>query len=150
MNVRLIRFLMVPALLALTVGCGPRLYPVKGKVTFEDKPLPWGGSISFVPQGTENLRAAGGTIKEDGTFELTTEKPGDGVMVGEYRVVIQQVTGKEPKNTGDDGKVVRGADLNLPKGERIHEKYADHYNSPLTAKVEAKSPNEINFHLKRE
>lgn len=129
-------------------GCGERLYRVKGNVTFEGKPLSWGGSISFVPTGTVKIREAGSVINEDGTFELMTNKPGDGAMAGDYRVVIHQVTAKEPKNSGDNGKAASG--LWLPHAERIPAKYSDSYNSPLSAKVEAKSVNEINFQLKRD
>ena len=146
----MLRGLLVSGLMITAIGCGPKVYPVKGKVTFEDKPMPWGGSIAFVPQGTEKLREAGGIIDEDGNFFLTTEKPGDGAMAGEYRVVIQQVTGKEGKNIGDDGKPGSRADLDLPKKDHIPAKYSDTYNSPLTAKVEAKNANEINIQLKRE
>lgn len=131
------------------VGCGERLYPVKGMVTFEGKPLPGGGSISFVPKDGEKIRSAGGEIKEDGTFVLTTEKPGDGAMAGEYRVVIHQTTEKEGKNVGDNGKA-GPAGVSLPKDARINTKYSDHYNSPLTAKVEPKGLNEIDFPLKRD
>jgi hypothetical protein len=145
----LFRLLGMAVMLSVTVGCGERLYSVKGSVTFEGKPLPGGGSISFVPKEGARGRAAGGEINEDGTFVLTTDKPGDGAMVGEYRVVIHQTTEKEGKNEGDNGKSgVRGP--SLPKEERIHSKFADHYNSPLTAKVEAISLNELNFPLKRE
>lgn len=142
--------LSIALALIATAGCGERVYKVQGKVTWEGKPLPGGGSISFVPLGNDRARPAGGTIGEDGMYELSTTNPGDGAVVGEFRVVISQVTEKEPKNLGDDGKPAPRTGLSLPLADRIPENYADHYNSPLTAKVEAKSPNEINFHLKRE
>ena len=56
-----------------------------------------GGSISFVPLGDQAGKTAGGEIKEDGTYELMTNKPGDGSMTGEFRVVIIQVTEREPE-----------------------------------------------------
>jgi hypothetical protein len=149
MTFRVLRNFLFILLMGVAVGCGERLYPVNGKVTFEGKPLPGGGSISFVPKEGQKHRAAGGEIKEDGTFVLTTERPGDGAMAGDYRVVIHQTTEKEGANIGDTGKVgPKGT--SLPKEARIHDKYSDHYNSPLNAKVEAKSSNEINFTLKRE
>ena len=146
---RLVANIFVLAVFSL-VGCGEQLYPVKGKVMFEGKPMLGGGSITFMPQGTDKLREAGAEIKEDGTFELTTAKPGDGAIAGDYRVVIRQTTEKEGANVGDNGKAGSRAGLSLPKEDRIHTKYADPYNSPLTAKVEAKSPSEITFQLKRE
>lgn len=145
----LVRLAMLGVALVCLVGCGERLYRVKGTVTFEGKALPGGGSISFVPQGTEKVREAGGVIKEDGTFELTTNHPGDGAMAGDYRVIIRQTAEIEPENVGDNGKAAPRKSLSLPANERIPAKYADPYNSPLKAKVEAKSPNEISFQLTR-
>ncbi len=144
-----IRCVAVALLLIAATGCGESVYKVSGAVTFEGKPMVGGGSISFVPLGEGKQRAAGGTIAENGTYTLTTLKDGDGAMAGEYRVVIFQVTETEPKNTGDDGKV-RIPAKSLPMADRIPTTFADTYNSPLTAKVEAKAVNEINFHLKRE
>ncbi len=67
---------------------------MKGKVTFEA--LKGGGSISFMPTGKQEGRTGGGEIHEDGTYELTTFKSGDGSMEGEFRVVIHQSTEREP------------------------------------------------------
>ncbi|MCI0701817.1 MAG: hypothetical protein L0241_12105 [Planctomycetia bacterium] len=132
------------------VGCGgSTVYPVKGTITFEGKPMKGGGSISFVPTGKQVGKTAGGEIKEDGTYELMTNKPGDGSMTGEFRVVITQVTEQEPENTGDDGKGVPSkSPPSLPLADRIPAIYSDTYQSPLTAKVEAKA-NVLDFDLKR-
>ena len=51
-----------------------------------------GGAISFVPTSNQPGKAAGGEIKDDGTYELMTHKPGDGSMAGDFRVTITQVT----------------------------------------------------------
>jgi hypothetical protein len=131
-------------------GCGgSKAYPVKGKVTYEGKPMKGGGSISFVPTAKQEGKAAGGEIKEDGTYELMTNKPGDGSMPGEFRVVISQVTEREPENTDDDGKAAPKKPLLLAEADRIPEIYSDAYKSPLTAKVEAKD-NVLDFDLKRD
>ena len=37
-------------------------------------------------------KGASGTIAEDGTFELFTRKPGDGVFAGEYAVTFSVLT----------------------------------------------------------
>ena len=146
----IVRILGLAVVFGALTGCGDKLYKVKGNVTFEGKPLPGGGSISFVPNAGEKLREAGGTINEDGTYELTTNTPNYGAMAGKYRVVIHQTTEREGKNVGDTGKSGSGGALSLPPKDRIPGKYADHNNPPLTAKVEAKNPNEINFQLKRD
>ena len=145
----LVRASVALVALGTAIGCGSsKVYPVKGKVTFEGKSMKGGGTISFVPLGNQAGKTAGGEIKEDGTYELTTNKPGDGSMEGEFRVVITQVTEQEPERSRDGEKAARKG-RSLPEADRIPEVYSDAYKSPLTAKVEAKS-NEIDFDLKRD
>jgi hypothetical protein len=80
---------------------------------------------------------------------LTTNKPGDGAMVGEFRVVVHQVTQKE-RRTADGQKGETGPIAVVGNTDRVPEVYADSYKSPLRATVEAKSPNEIDISIKRE
>jgi hypothetical protein len=135
-------------LLLGAVGCGgTKVYPVRGKVTFEGKQLKGGGSIAFMPTGKQDGKAAGGEIAEDGTYILMTHKPGDGSMAGEFRVVITQVVEREPDSTRDGEKAGKAVSV-VTKEDRIPAVYGDAYNSPLTAKVEAKD-NQIDFDLKR-
>jgi hypothetical protein len=79
-------------------GCGgpsrPPLGKVHGKVTYRGKPLTF-GSVVFMPvagMGDEGPTGAGqpssGTIQPDGSYELTTDTPGDGAIVGEHKVVV--------------------------------------------------------------
>jgi hypothetical protein len=128
-------------------GCGQPAYQVKGKVMFDGKPMVGGGSITFIPIGKQ--RMAGGEIAPDGSYSLSSVKPGDGAMVGDYKVAITQVTNKEPEPT-PDGQKPKAASPGLPPADRIPSIYADHVQTPLTAKVEAKSSHEINFDLKRQ
>jgi hypothetical protein len=139
------------AALVFSVGCSGRapVYPVKGKVTFAGTPMRGGGSITFVPLTEQGGKNAFGTITKDGTYELMTHEPGDGAMAGEFRVVITQLVEDEPKNPGDDkapGKPI----VVVAQADRIAAIYSDFYKSPLTAKVEAKGLNEIDFKLERE
>jgi len=67
---------------------------VSGKVTYEGKPVE-AGSISFVPitAGTSGdtglaVKPAGGTIKSDGSYVLTTYLDGDGAIVGRHTVTF--------------------------------------------------------------
>jgi hypothetical protein len=146
-------FVAVLAIAAfVTCGCssgGVTVYPVKGKVTFNGKPLAGGGSIAFVPQGGEAKVDSGGEIKADGTYELTTHKPGDGAMVGDFKVVIIQTVFNEPERVADGEGAPKAATAAVPEAERIPEMYSDFEQSPLKAKVEAKSQNEFNFDLTR-
>jgi hypothetical protein len=83
------RILLAALALAVLGGCGSRKYPVVGKVVFKDgTPLP-GGMIVFSPLDPGNHTTARGYIKADGTFELSTEKEGDGSLQGRYQAVIR-------------------------------------------------------------
>jgi hypothetical protein len=63
---------------------GPTV-PVKGRVTYQGKPLTQ-GTITFEPVDTG--REANGNIGPDGTFVLTTFKEGDGAVAGVHRVGV--------------------------------------------------------------
>lgn len=134
--------------LAALVGCGSGVYPVKGKVYFDGKPMAGGGAISFVPLGPQAGKAAGGEIAPDGSFELTTNKPGDGSMAGEFRVVVTQVTVTEPERT-EDGARPASPTAVVPVADRIPAVYGDAYASPLRAVVQATGPNEIDVKMDR-
>jgi hypothetical protein len=72
----------------ITAGCGKRLYPVYGKVTFEDgKPLAK-GMIVFEGNIGESVVMARGMVQPDGSYQLSTYKQGDGVPPGRYRALI--------------------------------------------------------------
>jgi hypothetical protein len=131
-------------------GCGgsTKVYPVKGTVKFEGKPMKGGGSITFQPTGSQPGKTGGGEIKEDGTYELMTNAPGDGSMPGDFRVVITQTTEREPSRTKDGERAGKSVSV-VGEADRIPLIYADPTKSPLTAKVEAKD-NVIDFDLKRE
>jgi hypothetical protein len=88
-NWRLGRVLAAAAfLLPGAVGCGPRLYPVHGMVTFPDgKPLTE-GMVVFESTGAAKPITARGEVQADGRYELGTYKPHDGVLAGKYRVLV--------------------------------------------------------------
>lgn len=95
--------LLVTAVLALSSGCGSPVAQVGGRVEYEDG-SPIQGAIkvvNFVPtdDSTAEVRKAGtGEIQDDGTFELRTRKPGDGVYKGKYAVTFTVL--KDPR-TGE-------------------------------------------------
>jgi hypothetical protein len=143
------RWVAVAAVLAGTLGCGSSVHPVRGRVTFEGKPLPGGGAIAFMPLDDRPGKAAGGEIAEDGTYRLTTFRQDDGSMPGEFRVVITQVTEKEPEAVPDGSKARPRAPWVVAPGDRIPSVYSDPTRTPLRATVEAGRDNEIDFHLTR-
>jgi hypothetical protein len=69
------------------MGCGSKPMGIKGKVTLDGAPLS-GASVEFVPE--DGGHSAVGTTDSDGKFSLTTYKPGDGALRGEYRVVVKK------------------------------------------------------------
>jgi hypothetical protein len=75
--------------LAISVtGCGtsgPALGKVKGKVTANGQPVTAGAIILHPATGLAATQASGG-VGADGTFEITTEKPGDGAAIGKHNV----------------------------------------------------------------
>ena len=81
-------------LLGSLSGCSrgdrPPTVSVGGKVTYQGKPVGQ-GTISFQPSdnrtGASN-RPAGGDLQADGSYELSSFRPGDGAVPGEYDVVI--------------------------------------------------------------
>lgn len=142
---------LVSVLALVMVGCGgPKdrveVFPVKGVVNYNGKPMVGGGSISFIPKTTQQGKTAGGIINKDGTYTLGTYGEDDGSMLGDFRVVIAQVVEEEPQNTGDGTAPATGPNIVVEQADRIPAIYSDYTNSPLSAKVEAK-PNEIDFSL---
>jgi hypothetical protein len=128
--------LFVLSLAAALVGCGPPgVQPVSGTVKFAGGGMPMAEvtAIRFEPiEGTTaagQVKVAGGKIKPDGTYTLTTFKDGDGAYVGEYKVcfvINKTYVGQEPL---------------------IDKKYAKPETTPHTAKVTAGGANKFDFEV---
>ena len=78
------------------LGCGksgPSMGKVSGKVLFSDGTVPQGGvaviRFEVAPGSTaEKRKAADSDIQSDGSYSITSMKPGDGAFYGEYKVVF--------------------------------------------------------------
>lgn len=84
------RFWVAAACLAVA-GCGsadglPDVVPVRGTVTLDGEPLP-SGDVLYLPTDPAG-RQARGSIDERGRFRLSTLRPNDGALPGEYRIVV--------------------------------------------------------------
>jgi hypothetical protein len=102
-----------PGLLAGTLtaalGCGQgKTVKVEGVVTLDGKPLP-AATVTYVPVG--DGRAASGRTDQDGTFRLTTFRPDDGAVPGEYKVTVvvekpteERFVGRNPDSFTDREK----------------------------------------------
>jgi hypothetical protein len=83
------RWPLVVLLLIGVAGCGGRrLYPVQGKVVFQDGTPLTGGLVVFEAVDPAAKVCASGPIRDDGTFRLGTDKEGDGAVAGRHRVLV--------------------------------------------------------------
>src|SRR4051812_9131085 len=83
----LVVLLILPGMVTLS-GCtkGPKMARVRGKCVYKGGSVPQGGVavVRFSPAGdstTEVRKGATSAIDPDGSFELWTRKPGDGVYL---------------------------------------------------------------------
>jgi hypothetical protein len=79
----------------ILAGCGEghQVAQVRGKVVFKNGAMPAAGvrMIRLEPtrdSPAEIRKGASGSINPDGTFEIYTRRPGDGVHVGKYAVTF--------------------------------------------------------------
>jgi hypothetical protein len=104
------------------LGCGnsrPKTIPVRGKVTLNGGKWPGRGSIAF-----RAVKAADGHImrpgrayfEEDGAFVAGTYDPNDGLIPGEYDIIVLYQKQKSPdSNDVQAGDAIVGHDkLTIP------------------------------------
>jgi hypothetical protein len=87
------RILRSLAVLAVVVaGCGGReIYPVRGQLVDPDgNPITGMKDAAVEFECVDAASSANGTVNDDGTFTLTTEKAGDGAHLGKHRISIQR------------------------------------------------------------
>jgi hypothetical protein len=97
--------LILAALACAAMGCskGPPNYHVRGKVLYKDGSVPKGGVriVRFEPvqDPTQDKkgRVASGGIENDGSFELFTRIPGDGVIPGTYNITFMVWKGERDR-----------------------------------------------------
>ena len=75
-------------LLIFFAGCGSGMQPVRGKVTLPDGKPAAGSQVVFESDKEGKKISARGDVHDDGSFELSTFKPGDGVPPGKYKVQV--------------------------------------------------------------
>lgn len=146
--------LLATALLAVVplAGCGSKAVgvdgtvPVQGTVKLKGTPLA-GATVTFAPSGSG--RSASAVTDPQGKFQLTTLKPGDGAMPGDYKVTVSKL---EPV-----GKVYTQEEMNdyynkhqkAPPSPEMKNAVADKYSkgesSGLSASVKGSGKNEFSF-----
>jgi hypothetical protein len=118
----------VALLLLGAAGCGPKLYSVRGKVTYPDGAPVTEGLVVFESAGPGKAVTARGEVGPDGSYELGTYRTGDGAPTGKYRVLVA------PKS---DPNAVDGP----PRTPPFDPRYADFKTSGLEYEVTA-GPND--------
>lgn len=72
-------------------GCNndglPDMVPIRGTVMLDGNPVS-SGTVLYSPVDRNAGRQARGAIQPDGSFQLTTLRPGDGAQLGEYQIAI--------------------------------------------------------------
>lgn len=148
---------------ALACGCGGSgVVPIEAQFLVDGEPLPR-ASVSFVRQDGQGGRAAFGVTGDDGKASLTTYKPNDGVLPGEYRVTVIQAPA-DPRTfaevpTGDaqDAAQLLGASSGrnaraAPRRKRVRsllpEVYTDPGSTPLSCTV-SRGDRELTFEVSR-
>jgi hypothetical protein len=129
----------------------PPLYPVKGKVILDGKPMTSGTIIfEYSGDGADAPKGSGGgpfrvTSKiKDGTFNLIGYAGSEGMPAGNYKVGISATQGRSEDN-------LFGREVVLPKKGKSAvsvSRYADPKTSGLTSQVSRDEPNEPVFDLK--
>ena len=129
--------LILAAVLGLPVaGCGKAAHEldtakVSGRVTLDGAPLPQG----LVCVATTKGRMAKALIEEDGTFQLSTYRKGDGVQIGSHPVIITALPMDELSPQEKQARV------------KIPKRYARAGTSGLSIDVKAGEKNEVEFVL---
>jgi hypothetical protein len=89
-------WLLVCAFCLPLTGCGsklPRTVSVQGKVIWQGRPLT-DGVVFFNPARSgdgQETRPARGDLGPDGMYHLSSFRPNDGAMPGEYRVTVESL-----------------------------------------------------------
>ena len=119
-------------------GCdrssGPITIPIRGEVLYEGQPLKE-GLVVYLPKNSDDSRQASGKIEANGSFVLTTFKKGDGVVPGEYAIVVYPYDSPAGAERTRE-QIEAAAQTGAPRpASMIPERYSDPVASGLTDTV---------------
>ncbi|MGD9632951.1 MAG: carboxypeptidase-like regulatory domain-containing protein [Pirellulales bacterium] len=110
------------------LGCGNGMIDLKAKVTLDGKPLD-GAAVTLISSPGSGIRGASGMSDANGDVQFTTFQPGDGVLPGEYKVVVT----KTPKSIEEE---MASYDRNNPEDmERLAARERGGANAAFTASL---------------
>lgn len=128
---RLVALLVIALFVSILSGCAEKrieVFPVSGKIVYQGKP-PVGATVVLHPvNALDSDFAPTGTVKDDGSFAITSYDPDDGAPLGDYIATIEWY--RYDKNLGGVGPNV------LPR------KYANWKSSPVKLSV-SNGPNQV-------
>jgi len=154
--------------LTLSLGCSsedsnhPKTYPVSGTVKLNGTAVD-GATVTF--QLTEGKENAIGSTDKSGKYTLSTFRPNDGAVAGQYKVSIAKYDVEPIKSSSLPPGQIASGDLPVdyaapsvnsgggkgsasgPKNS-LPAKYANADSSTLRALVETKGSNNFDFDLK--
>jgi hypothetical protein len=116
-------------------GCNSGRYSVTGKITYEDGSPVEAGTVIAEASVDGKIVAVQANIERDGSFRLGADKPGDGALPGNYRVLIMPVA------LGD-------SELAAGKRPAVAGKYTKFETSGITLEVKP-GPNILNIKVAR-
>jgi hypothetical protein len=132
---------LMAAIAIATVGCSGRkpTYPVTGKVVYKDDGSPAAAGVHVLFESTrEPYERSMSPIKSDGTFTLSTDRPGNGAIQGEHRACIQPLAA--------DGS---GGDLTPQLSKKIDPKYFELRTSGFKFDIKPSGKNEFVLEVER-
>jgi hypothetical protein len=128
----------------------PSIYPTEGVVLYQGKPAV-GALVTFHPEKPEPGKALPvGVVMQDGTFKLTTRKPGDGCPPGKYLVTVTRGNAEDAHLDPGMGRGSRGWSPPAKKKGKagpLPAKYAKPETSGLNAEVKSRKGNRVEFKL---
>ncbi len=137
-------------------GSRPGLVKASGTVSYKGAPIE-GAILEFYPaeDAPANSNAAGRT-DEKGVFNLMTDKPGDGVLPGKYKVVVKKTditvaskpAASSSKGSGDKKEDEMTSDKKkAPPKNLLPEKYSVRTKTPLEIEIPAKGASDLKINL---
>ncbi len=130
-------------LLATAVGCGNKLdvAKVEGVITLDGKPL----ELIHVEFWPESGPRSFGKTDAEGKFVLQTDdRTQEGAVPGKHRVALRDTWPTKDDYINDGGEWV---DMSKGKKSRIHSKYYDPPQTPLTVDVKPGEVNSFTFEV---
>lgn len=137
----------------VSIGCSkegsiPGTVPVSGIVKHNGAPLE-GATVVFSPMDQGSGRAASGKTDATGKFTLSTLKPGDGALPGEYAVAVTKMETEGKPLTDEEAREYYNKYQKPPPApttkSAIPEKYSVAATSGLKATVKKGDKNEFSF-----